>query len=117
MNHKLTPSSFFIVWNILEGWNPNAFRDSAPGRIGARSSVVFVAAFIAYLFPNFGKFLGLVGSSICTLLAFIFPCYFHLTVLGSELPLWQYSLDVFVLIGGVLFAMKGTYESVMDMIN
>jgi proton-coupled amino acid transporter len=79
--------------------------------------VVLISAFVAYLFPHFGKFLGLVGSSTCTLLAFIFPCYFHLRVLGPELPWWQYVLDIFVLIGGVLFAIKGTYESVLDMTN
>lgn len=49
------------------------------------------------------------------MLAFIFPCYFHLKVLGSELSVLQYALDVMILIGGALFAIKGTYESAMDM--
>ena len=62
-------------------------------------------------------FLGLVGSSICTLLAFIFPCYFHIRVLGSELSWLQYLLDLVILIGGGLFAVKGTYESVIGVMN
>ena len=51
------------------------------------------------------------------MLAFIFPCYFHLKVLGSELSWFQYSLDVVILLGGALFAVKGTYESVIGVIN
>lgn len=51
------------------------------------------------------------------MLAFIFPCYFHLKVLGLELSWLQYSLDVMILIGGGLFAIKGTYESVIGMMN
>eukprot|EP00980_Cylindrotheca_fusiformis_P018025 scaffold5759_cov68-Cylindrotheca_fusiformis.AAC.1 len=37
--------------------------------------------------------------------------------MGSELPLWQYALDVVILVGGILFAMKGTYESVLAMME
>ncbi|CAJ1955199.1 unnamed protein product [Cylindrotheca closterium] len=111
------PIMMFPIWNIFEGWNEKIFRDSTLGRVCSRSSVVLMAATIAYSFPHFGKFLGLVGSSICTMLAFIFPCYFHLEVLGSELSWLQYSLDVTILIGAVLFALKGTYESVIGMMN
>lgn len=92
-------------------------RDSNLGRISSRSLVVLVSVTVAYSFPHFGMFLGLVGSSICTMLAFIFPCYFHLKVLGSELSWLQLSLDVMILIGGALFAMKGTYESVIGVMK
>ena len=82
-------------------------------RVLSRATVVIISALIAYLFPQFGKFLSLVGSSICTLLGFILPCYFHIIVLGSALPRWQYLLDVILLISGILFGVFGTYQSIL----
>jgi proton-coupled amino acid transporter len=72
---------------------------------------------VAYSVPNFGSFLSLVGSSICTILGFILPCYFHLAVLRKELPYWQVGLDCLLMIGGVLFGMLGTYQSFVNLLN
>lgn len=82
-----------------------------------RASLVLVSAFVAYGVPNFGKFLSLVGSSICTLLGFVFPMYFHLYVLGKELPIWQKGLDAFLLVGGFSFGLMGTWQSLVAMME
>jgi proton-coupled amino acid transporter len=110
------PIMMFPIWTIWESRNPNLHTD-AKQRFLVRTGVVIGSAMVAFLMPNFGVFLSLVGSSICTLLAFVFPSYFHLHVLGDELPKWQYLLDVMVLVGGCLFGVLGTYQSVVAMLQ
>jgi len=106
------PIMMFPIWNIIE--SPTI---SNRKRFVLRTVVVCVSAIIAYSVPNFGHFLSLVGSSICTLLGFVFPSYFHLYVLGKELPLYQVCIDVFLLVGGFLFGCVGTYQSIVAMRN
>lgn len=84
---------------------------SKPNRL-FRFLVVLITALVAYAIPDFGKFLSLVGSSICTLLGFIIPCYFHLAVFErNELKIWEMTLDYILIIVGVLFGLIGTYDS------
>ncbi len=83
-----------------------------------RTAVVTFSATIAWLIPDFGKFLSLVGASICTILGFILPCYFHLQAFEkSELPLWERTMDWSLMVFGFVFAVIGTYNSVVDLIN
>ena len=110
------PIMMFPIWSIFEGLNPE-FSEHAPTRILLRGGVVVASAVVAYSVPNFGKFLSLVGSSICTLLGFILPCYFHLKVLHKELKMWQWALDIFLIIGGSVFGVIGTYQSVVAMMR
>lgn len=90
------PIMMFPVWSIVSDsrW---------------RVPIVVVTAVIAWTVPDFGKFLGLVGSSICTLLGFILPCYFH--VKTCEMPPWQQYLDYFLIGSGSIFAVVGTLQS------
>ncbi|KAL7508764.1 hypothetical protein ACHAXN_005847 [Cyclotella atomus] len=83
-----------------------------------RCFIVLTTATIAYTLPNFGKFLELVGASICTLLGFILPCFFHLKVFGrSELSIWQWMLDVVIIGIGIFFGVVGTFEAVMKLME
>jgi proton-coupled amino acid transporter len=106
------PIMMFPIWNIWENEHTTATR-----RIALRTGVVVCSAMVAFAVPNFGKFLSLVGSSICTLLGFVFPCYFHLKVLGSELSWWEWVLNVVILVGGALFGLMGTFQSVKAMLD
>ena len=81
-----------------------------------RSSIVLGTAVIAYAVPDFGEYLSLVGSSICTILGFLLPFYFHLLLYGPELKRMEYGLNVFLLFGGGLFALVGTVQSVSHMV-
>ena len=110
------PIMMFPIWSIVEGWS-TAVRESAPTRMMVRTAVVVGSATVAYLIPHFGKFLSLVGSSICTLLGFVLPCYFHVKVMGPELAVWQYRLDIGLLLGGSLFGILGTIQSLMAMMK
>ena len=83
-----------------------------------RCCIVLTTATIAYTLPNFGKFLELVGASICTLLGFILPCFFHLKVFGkSELSIWQWMLDVAIIIVGIFFGVVGTFDAVLKLME
>ena len=65
------PVMLFPVWLV------------APAGGWGRSALVAGTAAVAYSCPDFGKFLGLVGASICTLLGFVLPSVFHLLVFGG----------------------------------
>mmetsp|Transcript_30008 Transcript_30008/g.60043 ORF Transcript_30008/g.60043 Transcript_30008/m.60043 type:complete len:496 (-) Transcript_30008:186-1673(-) len=83
-----------------------------------RVCIVLTTATIAYALPNFGKFLELVGSSICTLLGFILPCYFHIKVFGSrQLKTWEIILDVGIIVLGVFFGAIGTYDAILKLME
>ncbi|PRQ44290.1 putative amino acid transporter, transmembrane domain-containing protein [Rosa chinensis] len=55
--------------------------------------VVMVLAVLASCMPAFGMFTSLVGSTVCTLISFVLPATFHLTLFGSSLQFWQKTLD------------------------
>jgi solute carrier family 36 (proton-coupled amino acid transporter) len=104
------PVMMFPIWCIAESLSTRV-RDDRATRVGFRSLLVVLSALVAYGVPDFGEFLSLVGSSICTILGFILPCYFHLIVLEEEIAFWQISLDWFLIVGGTLFGIFGTYNS------
>jgi len=80
-----------------------------------RISVVLATATVAYVMPDFKTFLHLVGSSICTLLGFIIPCYIHLQVFESDIQPWEKLLDYTLIIFASLFGILGTYTSFLDL--
>eukprot|EP00545_Synedropsis_sp_CCMP1620_P002945 CAMPEP_0119015182 /NCGR_PEP_ID=MMETSP1176-20130426/10602_1 /TAXON_ID=265551 /ORGANISM="Synedropsis recta cf, Strain CCMP1620" /LENGTH=517 /DNA_ID=CAMNT_0006968451 /DNA_START=36 /DNA_END=1589 /DNA_ORIENTATION=+ len=120
------PIMMFPIHSVLEGRlsstttsGPNARRMlGMPTPVIIRTLLVVLTAIIAYVIPDFGKFLSLVGSSICTLLGFVFPCYFHLATFDlEELPWWQSLLDILLIIGGVVFGIIGTFHSFIDLFD
>merc|ERR1712086_798593 len=110
------PIMMFPVSDVLENLflsdtnkPPNSY---CPSRI-FRLSIVLLTATVAYTIPNFGKFLELVGASICTLLGFILPCIFHIKIFGrSRMRTWQYLLNIFIILFGIFFAVVGTIEAI-----
>jgi len=83
-----------------------------------RICIVLMTATIAYTIPNFGKFLELVGASICTLLGFILPCIFHMKVFPrSELKTWEYILDILLIVLGTIFGLIGTFDAILKLME
>ncbi|KAJ4869860.1 Amino acid transporter ANT1 [Raphanus sativus] len=78
-----------------------------------RTLLVVGLAAIASLVPGFGTFASLVGSTLCALISFVLPASYHLTLLGPSLSLWNKSVDVFIVICGLLFAVYGTYNTIV----
>jgi len=116
------PVMMFPVWHILEASNTSGGSSSInsnnpKSKVAVRAGVVVASAFVAWSVPDFGKFLSLVGSSICTILGFICPCYFYLVCFGrDEIRMWQYALNCFLIVGGALFGMVGTYNSLVALL-
>lgn len=111
------PIMMFPVWNIAE----NRILELRPGQTGnrvlLRTAIVFSTALVAYAVPDFGEYLSLVGSSICTILGFLFPAYFHLKVFGSELSAGEALSSRALMVGGTVFAVVGTMQSMNNMVT
>ena len=115
------PIMMFPVSDVLE----NLFlsdsnkppRSYCPSRT-FRICIVLTTATIAYTIPNFGKFLELVGASICTLLGFILPCIFHIKVFGrTELKTWEFLLDIALIVLGSFFGIVGTFDAILKLME
>jgi proton-coupled amino acid transporter len=108
------PIMLFPVNEVMEDFVLS--QASRPNRT-FRTSVVFLSALIAYAIPDFGKFLSLVGASICSILGLILPGYFHMTAVGKELTFWQMLLDWFLIAFGVIFGIVGTLDAFVSLLK
>eukprot|EP00850_Spirogloea_muscicola_P000136 SM000001S04538 [mRNA] locus=s1:827903:829883:+ [translate_table: standard] len=78
---------------------------------GLRVAVVLVASWTAAAVPSFGTFISLVGSSVCSLLAFVLPALFHLHLLWHSMNRIEATADYLLIFFGLLFGVWGTYDS------
>lgn len=78
-----------------------------------RCFVVIGSSLVAWLIPDFGNFLSLIGASICTILGFILPAYFHYQAFdnGNDLTYMERYMDYFLFTFGIVFGVIGTYQS------
>jgi solute carrier family 36 (proton-coupled amino acid transporter) len=105
------------VWEVLE---KRALHKHAPlqQRHILRAVTVCIAAFIAAKVPSFSSFMGLVGSSFCSLLAFILPPLVHDALIyssGAKQSYARYALHACIVAVGVVAAVTGTIDSVHKM--
>lgn len=77
------------------------------GLHASRVLVVVVLTVVASFIPFFGSFISFVGSTMCALLSFVLPALFHLSIVGSSIPLWRRVLDYGILLFGLAFAGYG----------
>ncbi|XP_021364351.1 amino acid transporter ANTL1-like isoform X1 [Mizuhopecten yessoensis] len=87
------PVMMFPVMKILEGylfvnvekqiWKGNALR----------LFMVLVTGLTVTIIPNFANLMALVGATCCTLLAFILPGLFHLSIFKGSLSIGQVVMD------------------------
>lgn len=79
-----------------------------------RAVTVVILAILASSMPGFGVFVSLVGSTVCALLAFVFPALFHLRAFRGCLHFSQKAIDLTILVCGIGFAIYGTYSTCVD---
>lgn len=79
-----------------------------------RAGSVVILAILASSMPGFGVFVSLVGSTVCALLAFVFPALFHLRAFRGCLHFAQKAIDLSILVCGIVFAIYGTYSTCVD---
>ncbi|MQM10466.1 hypothetical protein Taro_043360 [Colocasia esculenta] len=82
-----------------------------------RWALVLGVTLVALLVPNFADFLALVGSSVCCVLGFVLPAWFHLKVFREEMALWGITLDLGIMILGIVFAVSGTWSSLVEILS
>lgn len=114
------PIMMFPVSDVLENLflndsmkPPQSYCPSRTFRI----CMVLTTATIAYAIPNFGKFLELVGASICMLLGFILPCVFNIQVFRKELTRPRLLLDICIIVMGIFFGVIGTIEAIIKLLE
>eukprot|EP00904_Undaria_pinnatifida_P005533 jgi/Undpi1/2109/HiC_scaffold_12.g05495.m1 len=103
------------VWEVLEfKWlrrqSPSYGRD----RNALRAGIVFGTGVLACAVPNFGLFVSLIGSSCCSLLAFILPtlCYSRLERnAGFPLSPARTVVNRIILASGVFAMASGTIDT------
>lgn len=78
---------------------------------GIRSISVLIVAAIAIMVPAFAVFISFVGSTVCAMLAFVFPAIFHLYVFKDSISRWQQGVDCLLIAGGMAFAIYGTVST------
>jgi proton-coupled amino acid transporter len=89
---------------------------SVPGAewLGLHLSRIFtvtILAVVASFVPAFGSFVSFVGSTMCALLSFVLPTFFHLNIVGSSMSMWQRVLDYSFLLFGLGFAGYGVFST------
>ncbi|KAH7306339.1 hypothetical protein KP509_22G007200 [Ceratopteris richardii] len=78
---------------------------------GIRVIILLITGAIAIMVPVFGVFVSFVGSTVCAMLAFVFPAFFHLQVFKNRISTWQWIVDLVLIVAGIAFAVYGTYST------
>ncbi|XP_003388735.3 PREDICTED: amino acid transporter ANT1-like [Amphimedon queenslandica] len=110
------PMMMFPVSEILEkriscvSFSPSHFTGYLSGCI-LRILLVLVTGIIVLLIPNFSILMALVGSSCCTLLAFILPAVFHVKLFGKNIARFQFFFDILLILIGLIGAVIGTQDA------
>ncbi|XP_076468194.1 uncharacterized protein LOC143299009 [Babylonia areolata] len=76
-----------------------------------RFCLVVLTGFVVLAVPNFANLMALVGSSCCTLLAFILPGIFHMNIFRGSLTRSQLMLDWMLVVIGVCGTVIGTMDA------
>lgn len=84
---------------------------------GIRGLIILIVAAIAVMVPTFSVFISFVGSTVCAMMAFVFPAFFHLHVFKGSLPTWQWAFDWILIGAGLAFAVYGTYTTCLDALS
>lgn len=76
--------------------------------------LVVLVSLVALSVPNFADFLSLVGSGVCCALGFVLPPLFHLKVFRSEIGWKGWTLDVGIMLLGIVLGVSGTWYALLE---
>ncbi|ESP02144.1 hypothetical protein LOTGIDRAFT_157294 [Lottia gigantea] len=76
-----------------------------------RCIMVSLTGIIVVLIPSFSNLMALIGSTCCTLLAFILPGVFHLYIFKGSLTRSQKFLDYFLILMGIVGSVVGLWDA------
>lgn len=79
--------------------------------------LVFLVSLVALSVPNFADFLSLVGSGVCCALGFVLPSLFHLLVFKDEMGWKVWSVDVAIVVLGIVLGVSGTWYALLEIFS
>ncbi|XP_048589436.1 amino acid transporter AVT3B isoform X2 [Nematostella vectensis] len=82
-----------------------------------RGLMVIITGIVVLGIPDFSMLMALVGSSCCTLLAFILPALFHLQIFKGELSICAKLLDFILILLGVVGTVIGMRDVISRMMS
>lgn len=82
-----------------------------------RAVIVVFVAYLAISIPQFSTFLSIIGSSVCSLLAFIIPGLLHLRAMGEDIEKTDLFADWFLIVFGAIFGIWGTIDTIRGLIG
>jgi len=102
------PVSEIMDDTILNPTNPYHVTKQNLGRLG----LVLFTGVVAVSIPDFGLFISLVGSSCCSILAFIMPAFLHYKLCKDDLSSFSIASDWVIILFGIFAAVVSTWQSV-----
>lgn len=78
--------------------------------------LVGVTLLIAVSVPHFSLLMAFIGNFTCTLICFVFPCIFHLSIHGRRLTKLEKAVDVIVAVVTTSAGIVGIYASLVALI-
>ena len=79
--------------------------------VGLRFGLVLTTMMLAIWIPYFAILMSLIGSFTGTMLSFVWPCVFHLSIKRYKLKWYQKAIDILIILLGIIFGMIGIYYS------
>ena len=76
-----------------------------------RLLLVVFTLLMAIFIPHFAILMGLIGSFTGNMLSLVWPCYFHLRIKGPKLKWYQKTVDISIIVMGLICAVLGIYYS------
>lgn len=76
-----------------------------------RLALVALTGVVVSAVPNFAVLMSLIGATCCTLLAFILPASFHLSIFKQRLPRRQRYFDIMLIVLGVVGSVVGLWDA------
>ncbi|KAF4518691.1 hypothetical protein B566_EDAN002727 [Ephemera danica] len=108
------PIMMFPVLELLEARYVNS--NSLTKGNFLRLFLVALTGLIVTVVPNFGTLMALIGSSCCTLLAFILPGWFHICIFrGNHISTLEKIFDIFLILLGIAGTIVGMQDALMRM--
>lgn len=105
------PVMMFPVMKILEGYLFANVENQIWKGNALRVFMVLVSGLTVVLIPNFANLMALVGATCCTLLAFILPGLFHMSIYKGSLSIGQVVMDWSLVFIGVIGTIVCTVDA------
>lgn len=111
---EFAPFAIQLQHHLPERMGPRA-RMFVRGGVGSAALLVILA--LALCVPYFQYVLSLTGSLVSVAISVIFPCAFYLKIYWGRVPMSTVTINVVLILTGVVLAVVGTISSAMSLVQ